>query len=150
MDIKITVQAQDFDPGAEIKWLERDTSEDGALVTFIGKVRDHNQGEQVAHLYLEHYAGMAERSLQQIAEQAKQRWQIGKIRIIHRVGELHVDDNIVFVGVTSAHRQDAFYASQMIMDYLKTEAPFWKKEQTAAGSRWVTANQNDQNEAQKW
>ncbi|QDP00477.1 molybdopterin synthase catalytic subunit MoaE [Thalassotalea sp. PS06] len=150
MNTKITIQTKDFSPGDEINWLEQETSGDGALVTFIGKVRDHNQGQEVANLFLEHYAGMAERCLENIADQARARWQVGKICIIHRVGELNINDNIVFVGVTSAHRQDAFYASQFIMDYLKINAPFWKKEQTPRGSRWVEAKQQDQSEAQKW
>ena len=122
----ISVQTQDFSLADEYQLLSEGTSA-GAVVTFVGKVRDFNQGDEVQGLSLEHYPGMTEKALTEIVEQAKQRWSLLQVRVIHRVGDLELGDQIVFVGVSSAHRGDAFDACEFIMDYLKTKAPFWKK-----------------------
>jgi molybdopterin synthase catalytic subunit len=120
------------------------------VVTFVGLVRDINQGNSVKELTLEHYPGMTEKSLKTIVQQAKQRWSLGKVRVIHRIGRLKLNDQIVFVGVTSRHREAAFAASQFIMDYLKNQAPFWKKETTDDGEDWVDFNEKDQQAMQRW
>ncbi|WNC67802.1 molybdopterin synthase catalytic subunit MoaE [Thalassotalea nanhaiensis] len=146
----IKVQQQDFDFAAEVDTLEADNVTDGAVVTFVGRVRNQNDGCQVEHLYLEHYPGMTENCLEDISQQARKRWQLGNISIIHRYGQLALGEKIVFVGVTSKHRKDAFMAAEFIMDYLKVSAPFWKKELTEQGERWVDAKTNDQKEADKW
>jgi molybdopterin synthase catalytic subunit len=145
----ISVGAEAFDVGQEYRWLSQ-LDQDGAVVTFTGKVRNHNLGDNVSALTLEHYPGMTEKTLQDIAMQARERWPLQRIRIIHRIGELFPGDEIVFVGVTSAHRSSAFAAAEFIMDYLKTRAPFWKKEATAEGDRWVEAKDNDQQAAERW
>ncbi|WP_305373272.1 molybdopterin synthase catalytic subunit MoaE [Photobacterium leiognathi] len=145
----ISVQFDDFSVADEYAKLSEGT-EAGAVVTFIGKVRDFNQGDAVAGLSLEHYPGMTEKSLQEIVDQANQRWPLLKTRVIHRVGDLALGDQIVFVGVTSAHRGAAFEACEFIMDYLKTRAPFWKKEQTPEQSRWVDARETDTSAADRW
>ncbi|CSG08807.1 molybdopterin guanine dinucleotide biosynthesis protein MoaE [Shigella sonnei] len=126
-ETKIVVGPQPFSVGEEYPWLaERD--EDGAVVTFTGKVRNHNLGDSVKALTLEHYPGMTEKALAEIVDEARNRWPLGRVTVIHRIGELWPGDEIVFVGVTSAHRSSAFEAGQFIMDYLKTRAPFWKRE----------------------
>ncbi|WP_305829772.1 molybdopterin synthase catalytic subunit MoaE [Photobacterium leiognathi] len=145
----ISVQFDDFSVADEYAKLSEGT-EAGAVVTFIGKVRDFNQGDAVTGLSLEHYPGMTEKSLQEIVDQAHQRWPLLKTRVIHRVGDLALGDQIVFVGVTSAHRGAAFEACEFIMDYLKTRAPFWKKEQTREQSRWVDARETDTSAADRW
>ncbi|WP_318457397.1 molybdopterin synthase catalytic subunit MoaE [Photobacterium leiognathi] len=145
----ISVQFDDFSVADEYAKLSEGT-EAGAVVTFIGKVRDFNQGDAVTGLSLEHYPGMTEKSLQEIVDQANQRWPLLKTRVIHRVGDLALGDQIVFVGVTSAHRGAAFEACEFIMDYLKTRAPFWKKEQTPEQSRWVDARETDTSAADRW
>ncbi|MCG3886716.1 molybdopterin synthase catalytic subunit MoaE [Photobacterium leiognathi] len=145
----ISVQFDDFSVADEYAKLSEGT-EAGAVVTFIGKVRDFNQGDTVTGLSLEHYPGMTEKSLQEIVDQANQRWPLLKTRVIHRVGDLALGDQIVFVGVTSAHRGAAFEACEFIMDYLKTRAPFWKKEQTPEQSRWVDARETDTSAADRW
>ncbi|MGN7742257.1 molybdopterin synthase catalytic subunit MoaE [Pseudomonas sp. 22526] len=122
----------------------------GAVVTFVGYVRDLNLGEQVGSLFLEHYPGMTERSLQRILDQANQRWPLQRVTVVHRVGLLQVAEPIVFVGVASAHRQAAFEACAFLMDYLKTRAPFWKREQTPSGERWVDGRESDQLAASRW
>ncbi|EJQ9463834.1 molybdopterin synthase catalytic subunit MoaE [Salmonella enterica] len=124
--------------------------EDGAVVTFTGKVRNHNLGDSVKALTLEHYPGMTEKALAEIVAKARSRWPLGRVTVIHRVGELWPGDEIVFVGVTSAHRSSAFDAGQFIMDYLKTRAPFWKREATPEGDRWVEARDSDQQLAKRW
>ncbi|MCY7296412.1 molybdopterin synthase catalytic subunit MoaE [Alteromonas sp. a30] len=149
-NIQVSVEAEDFDVNQEYHWLRENQMRDGAIVTFVGLVRDMNAGEKVQKLCLEHYPAMAFASLQSIAKQATERWRLGKIRVIHRFGELDLGDQIVFVGVTSMHRGDAFAAAEFIMDFLKTNAPFWKKEQTAKGSRWVDAKQSDQDKTASW
>jgi len=146
----IKVQKKDFNFAKEVENLEVNNIVDGATVTFVGRVRNTNDGAQVKHLFLEHYAGMTEKCLLDITEQARKRWQLGNISIIHRFGQLFLGDKIVFVGVTSKHRQDAFMASEFIMDYLKVSAPFWKKELTEKGERWVEAKPKDTKEADRW
>ncbi|EAR56326.1 putative molybdenum cofactor biosynthesis protein E [Photobacterium sp. SKA34] len=145
----ISVQFDDFSVANEYEKLAEGT-EAGAVVTFIGKVRDFNQGDAVTALSLEHYPGMTEKSLQEIVDQAYKRWPLLKTRVIHRVGDLALGDQIVFVGVTSAHRGAAFEACEFIMDFLKTRAPFWKKEQTPEQSRWVDARETDTSAADRW
>ncbi|ELR65038.1 Molybdenum cofactor biosynthesis protein MoaE [Photobacterium marinum] len=145
----ISVQFEDFSVADEYAKLAEGTDA-GAVVTFIGKVRDFNQGDSVTGLSLEHYPGMTEKSLAEIVEQARERWPLLKTRVIHRVGDLELGDQIVFVGVTSAHRGAAFEACEFIMDYLKTQAPFWKKEQTPEESRWVDARETDTTAADRW
>jgi molybdopterin synthase catalytic subunit len=134
--VSIRVQQEDFDVGAELTAMRANRTL-GALACFVGLVRDVNDGAQVVRLTLEHYPGMTEKALQDIVEQAKARWDILDVRVIHRVGTLHPTDQIVFVAVAGAHRGEAFAACEFVMDYLKTQAPFWKKEQTPDGERWV-------------
>lgn len=145
----ISVQEADFSVAEEYERLAQGTSA-GAVVTFIGKVRDFNQGDDVTGLSLEHYPGMTEKSLEKIVEQANARWPLIATRVIHRVGDLELGDQIVFVGVSSAHRGAAFQACEFIMDYLKTQAPFWKKERTAETTRWVDARDTDTSAADRW
>ncbi|PSW61741.1 molybdopterin synthase catalytic subunit MoaE [Photobacterium kishitanii] len=145
----ISVQHDDFSVADEYAKLS-EGNEAGAVVTFIGKVRDFNQGDTVTGLSLEHYPGMTEKALQDIVVQARSRWPLLQTRVIHRVGDLDLGDQIVFVGVTSAHRGAAFEACEFIMDYLKTRAPFWKKEQTPLESRWVDARETDNSAADRW
>lgn len=146
---RIIVSHDRFKVGDEYPWLaERD--EDGAVVTFTGKVRNHNLGDSVKALTLEHYPGMTEKSLAEIVEQARERWPLGRVTVIHRIGEMWPGEEIVFVGVTSAHRGSAFAAGEFIMDYLKTRAPFWKREATPEGERWVDARDSDRKAAERW
>ncbi|MNS91027.1 Molybdopterin synthase catalytic subunit [compost metagenome] len=147
---RILVQRADFSLGDEYQRLaaRHDT---GAIVTFVGKVRDFNQGEQVKGLALEHYPGMTEKALADIVAQARGRWPLQECTLIHRIGELLLGDQIVLVAVSSAHRDAAFEACHFIMDFLKTRAPFWKKELTAEGiARWVEAKQSDDDAAARW
>lgn len=146
----VRVQTQDFDVGAEINALRLSFPNIGAVVSFVGQVRDLNDGDNVAAMTLEHYPGMTEKSLNSIIEQAQARWAITDALIIHRVGELKPLDQIVLVLVASAHRKDAFLACEFIMDFLKTEAPFWKKEQTPTGERWVEAKASDDQAKSLW
>ncbi|HEU0200179.1 MAG TPA: molybdenum cofactor biosynthesis protein MoaE, partial [Burkholderiaceae bacterium] len=122
----------------------------GAVACFVGIARDRNDGAEVAKLTLEHYPGMTERALEAICDEAKHRWQILDVLIVHRVGELSPADQIVLVAVTSRHRGDAFAACEFVMDYLKTEAPFWKKEVTPSGARWVDARASDDEARERW
>lgn len=146
----IKVQSDDFNQQVEYERL-RAASNTGAVVTFTGLVRDINQGEQITALTLEHYPAMTEKSLANIVEQAKSRWSTLNVTVIHRVGELQLLDQIVFVGVASLHRGDAFSACEFIMDHLKNQAPFWKKETNADGvSYWVDARDSDQTALNKW
>ena len=144
------VQLDDFDLGTEIKTMRLSHPNIGALVSFVGQVRDLNDGERVDAMHLEHYPGMTEKALASIVEQAQARWPLLDALIIHRVGDLKPLDQIVLVLVAAAHRQDAFAACELMMDYLKTEAPFWKKEQTATGERWVEAKNSDDEARQRW
>lgn len=146
----VRVQVDDFDVGAEIRSMRLARPDIGAIVTFIGQVRDINDGSAVSAMCLEHYPGMTEKSLEAIEHQAKQRWDIVDVLVIHRIGDLSPTDQIVMVAVSSAHRKEAFMACEFVMDYLKTEAPFWKKEQTATGSRWVEAKATDDVAKEKW
>lgn len=146
----VRVQTEDFDVAAEYQQLVADNTADGAVVSFVGRMRDLNQGEAVRTMTLEHYPGMTEKALHQLEADARQRWTLGRVSIIHRVGTLTPADQIVWVGVTSPHRGDAFAACEYIMDTLKTTAPFWKKETTAAGERWVDARAEDQHRSARW
>lgn len=149
MDTHIRVGPAPFEMAQEYQWLAS-CNEDGAVVTFTGKVRNHNLGDDVAAMTLEHYPGMTEKALQEIIDEARQRWPLQRVSVIHRIGELFPGDEIVFVGVTSAHRRSAFAAAEFIMDYLKTRAPFWKRETTDQGDRWVDARSSDHEAAQRW
>ncbi|KKD01327.1 molybdopterin synthase catalytic subunit MoaE [Photobacterium halotolerans] len=149
MTDKIRVQAENFSVAEEYEALAGG-NQAGAVVTFVGKVRDMNLGESVSSLTLEHYPGMTEKSLLSIVEQAKSRWPVLAATVIHRIGELTAGDQIVFVGVSSAHRGAAFQACEFIMDYLKTEAPFWKKEVREGETTWVDARETDQQARQRW
>ena len=146
--VSISVQAEDFNPVIEFQQLEHRSV--GAIVTFTGTVRDLNLGEQVGGLFLEHYPGMTEKALEEIVDEAQQRWTLLAVRLIHRIGQMHPGDRIVFVAVASAHRKEAFAACEFIMDYLKIRAPFWKKETTPDGDRWVEARESDQEAAERW
>ncbi len=146
----VRIQTADFDVGAEIAALRRGNPKVGGVASFIGVVRDVNEGDAVAEMTLEHYPGMTEKAIEEIVGQAKGRWNIYDALVIHRVGRLKPTDQIVLVVVTSAHRGDAFAACEFIMDYLKTRAPFWKKEQSGAGARWVEARTSDDIAADRW
>ncbi len=148
--MSVSVQEQDFDVGAEIAALHAERHDVGAVATFTGMVRGHNDGGTVSAMTLEHYPGMTEKALEEIIDQACQRWSVLAVRVIHRFGRLELGDRIVFVGVASAHRRDAFAACEFIMDYLKTRAPFWKKEETPDGARWVDARDSDDSAAARW
>lgn len=146
----VRVQTEDFDVGAEIARLRAGDPRVGAIASFIGTVRDINEGTGVATMTLEHYPGMTERALEDICAQAKARWDLCDTLVIHRVGELRPLDQIVLVAVTSAHRGEALAACEFVMDYLKTQAPLWKKESTAQGERWVEARASDDEAAARW
>ena len=146
----VRIQTDDFDAGREIAALREGNRSIGAIASFIGVVRDLNDGECVAGMTLEHYPGMTEKSIAGIIEQAKSRWTVFDALVVHRVGLLKPLDQIVLVVVTGAHRGDAFAACEFIMDYLKTRAPFWKKEQTIEGERWVEARASDDVAAERW
>jgi molybdopterin synthase catalytic subunit len=146
----IRIQTEDFDAGAEIARLRAGNPAVGAVASFVGVCRDRNDGEAVATMTLEHYPGMTEKALAQIVDDAMARWKLLDATVIHRVGELRPTDQIVLVVVTSAHRGDAFAACEFLMDYLKTRAPFWKKEETPAGARWVEARTSDDEAAARW
>jgi len=148
--VPVRVQQADFDIGAEIAAFRSADPGIGAIASFIGLVRDVNDGETVAGMMLEHYPGMTEKALAGIVAEAKSRWDIFDALVIHRVGELKPLDQIVLVVVKGAHRGTAFAACEFIMDYLKTQAPFWKKEQTALGARWVEARASDDQAAERW
>lgn len=146
----VRVQTEDFDVGAELAQLRAGRPEVGALAAFVGLVRDINDGSAVGEMVLEHYPAMTQKALDGIVAQARERWNIFDALVIHRVGRLRPTDQIVLVAVTSAHRGDAFQACEFIMDYLKTQAPFWKKEETPQGSRWVEARTSDEAAAARW
>ena len=146
----VRVQTEDFDIGAEIAALRAGDPRVGAVASFIGTVRDVNEGAGVATMTLEHYPGMTEKALEEICAQARARWDILELLVIHRFGELKPLDQIVLVAVTSAHRGEAFAACEFVMDYLKTRAPFWKKEVTPQGARWVDARASDDDAAARW
>src|SRR5476649_235890 len=144
------VQEADFDTGRELESLSRGRRDVGAVASFVGLVRDANDGTSVSGLTLEHYPGMTEKALEDICAQARARWDLIDTLVIHRVGALKPGDRIVLVGVSSAHRGEAFAACEFIMDYLKTRAPFWKREDTPTGARWVEARSSDDTAAGKW
>ncbi|MCL4772870.1 MAG: molybdopterin synthase catalytic subunit MoaE [Burkholderiaceae bacterium] len=146
----VRVQSHDFDAGAEIAALRAGNLNVGAVATFIGTVRDLNEGAGVSAMTLEHYPGMTERALEDICAQARARWNLLDALVIHRHGPLAPGDQIVLVAVTATHRGEAFAACEFIIDYLKTQAPFWKKERTPHGERWVEARDTDDATAARW
>lgn len=146
----IRVQQQDFDLGDEYEALRARSHSPGAIVTFTGLVRELSGNQNITAMELEHYPGMTEKSLQDTADQAGERWKVDQFTIIHRIGKLLPDEQIVLVGVSSAHRGDAFAACEFIMDFLKTQAPFWKKEFTSEGAHWVEAKSSDKKSAERW
>lgn len=147
--VSVSVQTTDFDLAAEYARLAGDASI-GAIVQFVGRVRDCCDGSEIRELTLEHYPGMTEKVLQDIGERTLDRWNLHSVRIVHRVGPLGLADQIVLVQVASAHREAAFEAAQAAMDFLKTEAPFWKQETTPDGTRWVNAHAKDDRAATRW
>ena len=148
----ISVQEADFNLSTQYEMLRAKDNTDGAIVTFIGLVRDFNQGHDVTGLFLEHYPAMTAKSLEKISERAKERFRVNQLDIIHRVGQLALGDQIVYVGVSSPHREEAFACAQFVMDYLKKEAPFWKKEtrKDLQQDVWVETNQKDKEALKKW
>ena len=148
--MNIRVQEADFDLGVELTAVRAGDPRVGALASFVGLVRDMNDGAGVSEMTLEHYPGMTEKALEAIVAEAKDRWEIYNALVIHRVGPLKPCDQIVLVAVTSSHRGEAFAACEFIMDYLKTRAPFWKREATADGARWVDARDADDSAALRW
>ncbi|MDH3288286.1 MAG: molybdopterin synthase catalytic subunit MoaE [Betaproteobacteria bacterium] len=146
----VRIQTADFDVSAEIAALRRGNPKIGAVASFVGIVRDVNEGDAVAGMTLEHYPGMTEQAIEEIVTQARGRWRVLDALVIHRVGRLKPQDQIVLVVVAGEHRGDAFAACEFIMDYLKTRAPFWKKEATAKGERWVEARASDDIAAERW
>lgn len=146
----VRIQAEAFDPGAELNALHASNLGVGAVASFVGYVRDLNEGREVQGMFLEHAPGLTEKALAQIVDEARQRWSLLNLEVLHRVGRLEPGEPIVFVGVTSAHREAAFEACRFVMDYLKTRAPFWKKEDTAEGPRWVEGRASDQAAAARW
>ncbi|NMG49482.1 molybdopterin synthase catalytic subunit MoaE [Azoarcus communis] len=148
--MSVSVQEADFDVGAEIAALSAGRLDVGAVASFVGLVRDANDGSSVSAMTLEHYPGMTERALEEIVAEAGRRWQLLAVRVIHRHGALLPGERIVFVGVAGAHRGESFAACEFIMDYLKTRAPFWKREQTPEGARWVDARESDDKAVGRW
>ena len=148
--MKIAVQTESFDLQAEVMALYRNNPKVGAVASFLGLVRDISEGRGVSAMTLEHYPGMTEKALTDIVEQARARWDVMDACVIHRVGPLMPTDPIVLVAVASAHRGDAFAACEFIMDFLKTRAPFWKKEATPQGEKWVDARESDDRAAARW
>ncbi|MCU7959624.1 MAG: molybdenum cofactor biosynthesis protein MoaE [gamma proteobacterium symbiont of Bathyaustriella thionipta] len=149
MHIRVTDKV--LDAAAETRQLIDASSEGmGAIASFCGLMRANNEGQAVSAMTLEYYPGMTKKALQAIAEQAVERWNLGNVHVVHRHGDLEPSDPIVFVGCSSAHRADAFLACEFIMDYLKTEAPFWKKERTGKGETWVHARHSDDQAKQRW
>ena len=146
----VRVQTEDFDAGLELNKLRNAHKDTGAIVSFIGQVRDINDGDTVSQLTLEYYPGMTEKALEAIISQAKSRWNFFDALIIHRVGTLMPTDQIVLVAVSGAHRGEAFKACEFIMDFLKTEAPFWKKEVTSSGEHWLDAKHSDDAARERW
>jgi molybdopterin synthase catalytic subunit len=146
----VGVEQADFDIAHEYQLMREGNQQDGAIVFFTGLVRDFNQGNDVTGLFLEHYPGMTEKALQSIVDAAKARWPINRVRVIHRIGQLYLSDQIVYVAVSGKHREASFDACRFIMDYLKNQAPFWKKETTKQGDVWVTALEKDKTAMEKW
>jgi molybdopterin synthase catalytic subunit len=150
MAAMVRVQEGDFDVGRELEAMTRGRTDVGAQASFVGLVRAANEGDAVSSMTLEHYPAMTQQALQDICSQAASRWKLIDTLVIHRVGRLVPGDRIVLVGVTSAHRGEAFAACEFIMDFLKTRAPFWKREETPAGARWVEARSSDDDAAARW
>jgi len=148
--MKIVVRSEAFDLGAEVDAMRRGRTDIGAIASFVGLARDMNEGSGVAAMTLEHYPGMTEKALGRLVDEAKSRWALLDVTVIHRIGRLLPGDPIVLVAVASSHRGEAFAACEFIMDYLKTRAPFWKKEETPAGERWVEARASDDAAAARW
>jgi molybdopterin synthase catalytic subunit len=146
----VRVQTEDFDLSTEVAALRAQNPKVGAVACFVGTVRDINEGEQVETMELEHYPGMTEKSLEAIVEAARERWPGTEVLIVHRVGKLLPLDQIVLVATTSKHRGNAFASCEFVMDYLKTQAPFWKKEKTESGERWVDARVTDDEALARW
>jgi molybdopterin synthase catalytic subunit len=151
---EVSIQQQDFSLADEVALLEQDNPDDGAVVTFTGRVRNKNNGSDVIGLTLEYYPGMTEKSLVNIITTARKRWNLGRVKVIHRIGQLNIGEQIVFVGVTSKHRKDAYAANEFIMDFLKVDAPFWKKERIVQNGQetedWLAAKNSDNSKAQTW
>jgi molybdopterin synthase catalytic subunit len=150
MNVRVSIQTQDFDLSTEVARLREQDQRVGAICTFVGTVRDRNDGQSISTMELEHYPGMTEKSIEAMIDEAFKRFDIYAVRVIHRVGLLQPLDQIVLVAVTSAHRGESFQACEFLMDYLKTQAPFWKKEQTPDGARWVDARVSDDVALAKW
>lgn len=150
MSARVRIQTEDFDLSTEVAQLREQDRRVGAVCSFVGTVRDRNDGQDVSTLELEHYPGMTEKSIEAMIDQAFERFDLYGARVIHRVGLLQPLDQIVFVAVTSAHRGESFKACEFLMDYLKTQAPFWKKEQTPEGARWVDARVSDDAALARW
>lgn len=150
MSTYIAVQAEDFDLNQLYTGLKCSTGANGAIVTFTGLVRELANTTHLQALYLEHYPGMTEKALESIVDQARERWPLGQVTIIHRIGRLALNEQIVFVGASSPHRADAFAAVEFMMDYLKQDAPFWKKEITSSGEHWVEQKTSDLAAAKRW
>jgi molybdopterin synthase catalytic subunit len=150
LSYSVSIQIEDFDLSQEVARLRQDNQSVGAVCSFVGTVRAHASGEDVSAMALEHYPGMTERSIEKMMSLARERFDILGARIVHRVGDLKVEDQIVLVAVTSSHRGESFKACEFLMDYLKTQAPFWKKETTSQGSHWVDARVSDDQALSKW
>jgi len=150
MSLTVSIQTQDFDVSQELAALRAGDARVGAVCSFLGTVRERNDGTSVASMELEHYPGMTEKAIAAMMDEAQKRFDIYAARVIHRVGLLHPEDQIVLVAVTSAHRGESFKACEFLMDYLKTQAPFWKKEVTPEGSRWVDARVSDDQALARW
>ena len=147
---RVSIRHEDFDPAAELAMLRQGDAGVGALVSFIGTVRDHSEGQGVSAMELEHYPGMTERAIEAMIDETQRRFDIRGARVVHRVGPLLPGEQIVLVAVSSAHRGQAFQACEFLMDYQKTQAPFWKKEQTPGGARWVDARVSDDAALARW
>jgi molybdopterin synthase catalytic subunit len=147
---EVAIQYSPLEPEAEQRDLRGANPAVGAVVSFLGLMRDINEGDEVRSMVLEHYPGMTEKSLQSIVDEAKRHWTLDAVRVVHRVGELQPLDPIVLVLVASRHRGEAFRAAEFIIDYLKTRAPFWKKERTVDGERWVDARHSDSEAEARW
>ncbi|NKI96127.1 molybdenum cofactor biosynthesis protein MoaE [Rhizobacter sp. SG703] len=147
---RVSIQVDDFDLGAEVARLRAGDGGVGAVVAFVGTVRDRSEGADISRMELEHYPGMTEKSIDAMIDAAMARFDIRAARVVHRVGVLDAQDQIVLVAVTSAHRGSAFEACEFLMDYLKTQAPFWKKEHTPQGARWVDARSHDDAALRRW
>ncbi len=147
---RVSIQARDFDLGAEVAALRAGDARVGAVCAFVGTVRDRSDGRSVSTMELEHYPGMTEKAIEAMIDEACRRFDVYRVRVIHRIGLLQPEDQIVLVAVTSAHRGESFQACEFLMDYLKTQAPFWKKEETPEGARWVDARVSDDAALARW